>query len=246
MLYCCIKRFWATEHGAGCENGEATDLLSGEHCSCDDVFNSGPHCNIEVCFDREFTCDCDKTLDEANRTIYSSENCELDGCDRANATAETLCSGRGQLVPYDATCECECDDGYAEPDCLAPTSSDASKNSHTNIVVGGSFGFVILTVLVGLALKRQRTYKRKMAAFDFTAEVARLQELGELEAMHSENDDVPREIPREDVTTTRKLGEGAFGEVWEAVLDESRQGGVPAHQVACVQVGQVRQQRRCG
>jgi serine/threonine protein kinase len=42
----------------------------------------------------------------------------------------------------------------------------------------------------------------------------------------------PREIKRSHVTLVTKIGNGAFGDVWKAFLDESKAGGVPGYEVA--------------
>jgi hypothetical protein len=48
---------------------------------------------------------------------------------------------------------------------------------------------------------------------------------------------LPREIPRRCITKSEKVGEGAFGEVFKGILDEtSNNNGVPGYLVACKSV----------
>jgi serine/threonine protein kinase len=47
---------------------------------------------------------------------------------------------------------------------------------------------------------------------------------------------LPREIPRRCITKSEKVGEGAFGEVFKGILDETSTGGVPGYMVACKSV----------
>jgi hypothetical protein len=43
---------------------------------------------------------------------------------------------------------------------------------------------------------------------------------------------VPREIRRSRIKTLDEIGQGAFGAIFKASLDESAENGVPAYQVA--------------
>jgi serine/threonine protein kinase len=90
-------------------------------------------------------------------------------------------------------------------------------------------------MLVRLTLRSLRylNYQLAMKEFDFKAEVQRIVDAGELHAeIASADTRLPREVRRKDVILTTKLGAGAFGEVWKAVLDESSHGGVPGYTCA--------------
>ena len=90
-------------------------------------------------------------------------------------------------------------------------------------------GTLLAVAVVPAALWQRRLAVASRAAFDFGAEVARLKASGELaepDVHGAEEPLVPREIAREDVTLITELGSGNFGDVWKAVLDESRRRGV--------------------
>merc|ERR1712232_53655 len=61
------------------------------------------------------------------------------------------------------------------------------------------------------------------------AKLAEMSEGGEFDIALSQT---PREIKRSHVEMVSKIGSGAFGEVWKAVLDESSVGGVPGYNIA--------------
>ena len=76
-----------------------------------------------------------------------------------------------------------------------------------------------------------------MRAHDFEATLAEMQDRGEIaaeqvNAMDTAARSGPREIKRSHVVMLSKIGKGAFGEVWRAILDESAVGGVPGFLVA--------------
>ena len=89
---------------------------------------------------------------------------------------------------------------------------------------------------------RYRQEKALKAAVDFGSKIRALRDAGELTEMPliansgpsdtNSGELLPREIKRSFVTLTEKVGAGQFGEVWKAVLDESRAGGVPGYMVA--------------
>jgi hypothetical protein len=116
----------------------------------------------------------------------------------------------------------------------APLASAAEANdgSNTLLVVGSMGGAVVFIFFASLILYNQRMHAIKMRAFDFEAEIVRLIEAGEIEADDAVASRAPREVKRTHVTMTEMIGEGAFGEVWKAVLDESAAGGVPGYMVA--------------
>merc|ERR1719272_2540931 len=43
---------------------------------------------------------------------------------------------------------------------------------------------------------------------------------------------IPRELKRAHIVMVQQIGEGAFGDVWKGILDESSAGGVPSYMVA--------------
>lgn len=73
----------------------------------------------------------------------------------------------------------------------------------------------LLLVAAGLYICRHklRKYRARREPFDFEAELNRLKEAGAIAADDDEDETVPREIRRRDVTLVAKIGEGQFGEV---------------------------------
>ena len=90
---------------------------------------------------------------------------------------------------------------------------------------------VVLLLLVAL-LYRYQAKRHRNRAHNFGLDLQRLVASGDLDANEAKSC-IPREIKRSSVTLISQLGEGAFGEVHKATLDESRSiGGVPAYLVA--------------
>jgi hypothetical protein len=115
---------------------------------------------------------------------------------------------------------------------IAPLPSTSEGGGNIPIVAGGMAGAVIFIFCVALILYKRRMHAIKMRAFDFAAEIERLINAGEIDADDEAASRTPREIKRSHVTSTEMIGEGAFGEVWKAVLDETAAGGVPGYMVA--------------
>lgn len=145
-------------------------------------------------------------------------------------------------IPFDGRFVCNCSGTIYEGDnCDAEVQAAAAAaidgDGDTSMFVGIVAGAMALFVILGILIYRRRLYTIKMQAFDFKAEVARLVGAGEIDEAGDDGADsgpkIPREIKRANITMIQMIGEGAFGEVWKAVLDESStQGGVPGYQVA--------------
>jgi hypothetical protein len=61
--------------------------------------------------------------------------------------------------------------------------------------------------------------------------------LGKRTSTFEQSLNLPRKIPRRCITKSEKVGEGAFGEVFKGILDEtSNNHGVPGYLVACKSV----------
>jgi hypothetical protein len=142
-------------------------------------------------------------------------------------------------VLFDSSFTCDCSSTrFTGANCelliaipKASTGTDGG-NGNTPAVAGGMSGAVIFFFCVGLILFKRREHAIKMRAFDFEAEIARLITAGEIDADDEAASRTPREVKRTHVTMTELIGEGAFGEVWKAVLDETSAGGVPGYMVA--------------
>jgi len=145
-------------------------------------------------------------------------------------------------IAFDEAFVCDCNATvYEGANCDFPipaaSASGEDGSGNTTVVTGATAGAFTFIFFVGLILYKRRMYAIKMQAFDFKAEVARLVGAGEIDEAGDDGADsgpkIPREIKRANITMIQIIGEGAFGEVWKAVLDESStQGGVPGYQVA--------------
>lgn len=159
-----------------------------------------------------------------------------------NGTRSDGVDGAGD--PFDQSYVCKCiavgTTVYSGDNCevaVETAASTAEGSGNTPVVAGVMAGAVIFIFCIGLILYKRRMYQIKMKAFDFEAEIARLVTAGEIDEADEGGEDsgpkIPREIKRANITMIQMIGEGAFGEVWKAVLDESQtQGGVPGYQVA--------------
>jgi hypothetical protein len=141
-------------------------------------------------------------------------------------------------VLFDGSFACDCSasrftgDNCDELIALPSASTGADGESSTSTVVGAMAGAVVFVFCVGLLIFKRREQAIKMRAFDFEAEISRLITAGEIDADDEAASRAPREVKRTHVTMTEMIGEGAFGEVWKAVLDETAAGGVPGYMVA--------------
>ena len=142
-------------------------------------------------------------------------------------------------VLFDKSFTCDCSSTrFTGANCelliAIPKASTGADGGSGNVgtVAGAMAGAVIFIFCVGLILFKRREQAIKMRAFDFEAEIVRLITAGEIDADDEAASRTPREVKRTHVTMTEMIGEGAFGEVWKAVLDETSAGGVPGYMVA--------------
>ena len=143
--------------------------------------------------------------------------------------------GLGEMVDdvlFDQKFRCDCNKTTnlgancdVSPPEVAPSAVD---NTLTYYVGAGLGGLVVLLVIVSAVL-RYRAFKISMRAFNFEEELERMRESGEFVG---EISSLPRELKRSHISMIDKVGEGAFGEVWKGLLDESSMGGVPGYLVA--------------
>jgi serine/threonine protein kinase len=86
---------------------------------------------------------------------------------------------------------------------------------------------VVAALFFGMRWKAQREKNRP---FSFEQEIAELKSRGLISA--STKDTGPREISRKCIKILAKIGEGAFGKVYKALIDEMSTRGVPEYTVA--------------
>ncbi len=140
--------------------------------------------------------------------------------------SEFHCSGNGNCdfkdSPFDGDFSCACKSGFAGKAC-------GIKIDNTSMVIGSTMGSIMVVLIAMVIGYKYRAYKISMRAHDFQQEITKMLANGDITDSEAR---VPREIKRSCVTTTTCIGEGAFGEVYKAILDESSIGGVPGYPVA--------------
>lgn len=143
-------------------------------------------------------------------------------------------------IAFDMVFTCDCNATvYEGANCevsipVASASGDGGSGN-TPVVTGATAGAFIFIFFVGLIVYKRRMFAIKMKSFDFKAEIERLMDAGEIDKAADGTEEgakIPREIKRTHIVMIQQIGEGAFGEVWKAVLDESSSGGVPGYHCA--------------
>lgn len=137
-----------------------------------------------------------------------------EACANGNCVDDTLFDGR-------FTCNCkgtkyDGDNCKFEPE-EEVVAAAADPLENVGGAVGGVLGGAIGLILFVLIVQRYNSYRLKVKVFDFKAEIAKLLDTGEIDAAHGASGTMksvlPREIKRRHVNMTKKIGEGAFGEV---------------------------------
>ena len=142
------------------------------------------------------------------------------------------------------TCDCSNEENVEPGDLNCDYGAGAAASSAGTSVVGGVLGGLIVITLLLVASLKYREYRRSLIVHDFHATLQAMADAGEIDpallqlmegaAANGEGafTGIPREIKRSNLTFMEKIGAGAFGDVWRAVLDESSAGGVPGYTVA--------------
>ena len=107
--------------------------------------------------------------------------------------------------------------------------SSASESKATTAGLAAVFGVVVLFLLLTALYFKYRSWKVEHAPTNFEAELEELQALGLVAKDIPAKSCRPRELNRSWLVMDKKLGNGAFGEVWKGVLDELSAGGVPGY-----------------
>ena len=124
------------------------------------------------------------------------------------------------------------DDGTVYPTAARNGNGGLTDSTWAIPVVIASVAMVVLLLLLAVVYRYQAKQHHNRA-HNFQLDLDRLVAAGEIDAGDAANTGVPREIKRGCVNLITKLGEGNFGEVYKATLDESRKiGGVPSYLVA--------------
>jgi serine/threonine protein kinase/ABC-type branched-subunit amino acid transport system substrate-binding protein len=119
----------------------------------------------------------------------------------------------------------------------APPADRQVDNSVTPNKSGGGLMAGLLSTLVGIVFAlglhwRLQYYWKRRRSIDFTLQMKRLTKEGSLDSGLRAGGTMPREIKRDAVHKTQKVGGGEFGEVWKGILDESATREAGAYMVA--------------
>lgn len=117
-------------------------------------------------------------------------------------------------------------------DVVAPPAASTNHNSSGGSIAAAVLGGVLLFTFVVVFVIKRQAYKLKMRSHDFQDELVELQisiQGGRVESDGTVRTkagtrsitQAPREIKRECVTRSERIGRGQFGEVFKGVLDES-------------------------
>ena len=99
------------------------------------------------------------------------------------------------------------------------------------VVVVALMGVVVLLVMLAAICFRYQARRARLQAHDFRTDLEKLIADGELDMQAGDDgrEQLPREIRRRCVSVLEKLGSGAFGDVYKAVIDERSDKGVPSY-----------------
>jgi serine/threonine protein kinase len=141
----------------------------------------------------------------------------------------TSCDCRGTFVGEN--CEEQCNEGEIKD---ATSGKCAIELSGVVITRATSVaGALVLLMLLMLSAVRHYRFKRRMQPLDFDELKLKMGRNGTItESQLSDCNLKPRELKRSNIVLLEQVGRGAFGTVWNAVLDESAITGRPEYQVA--------------
>ena len=165
----------------------------------------------------------DSTGQTAVVRTWEIEALERDTVDYSNGPNGQGC-GPGEMVDeykFDNNFSCNCaGTKYVGENCdLEVNGNDDSESARQAWMVAIVLVVILsLGMVTGVAVYKYRLERIKMRAVDFSTVARQLQESGDMDIDASKS---PREIKRRCVTKVKLLGEGAFGEVWKGILDES-------------------------
>ena len=168
-----------------------------------------------VPFDGLAECDCDAVP-------FEGENCEQDRALNAAKAAE-----KRRLEDEAAASNVKAE--AAERD-AAVANAKAQNNKVTTIITVVT---LIVVAVLAVAGKRYHTYWLSIQPVDWDKEFARMIESGEITPESDEGKRlIPREISRRNLHMIEKVGQGQFGDVFKAMLDEQHSRGTPEYMVA--------------
>jgi hypothetical protein len=209
-------------------------------CDCTNIAFEGDNCEVDSL----------KRAAEAKAVLKTQEALPSaqGAADSAQATLDAVAEADTAAAQAQAEADTAAAQAQAEADTAAAQTSAAEESKLTSRIAGAAAGGVIALILLVLGAMKYRQHRISLRPVDFKALFDQLMASGEISneqvtglqlsqaASGVKVSNLPREIHRSCVVKSDKIGEGAFGEVFKAVLDESKHGGVPGYLVACKSV----------
>jgi hypothetical protein len=224
---------------------------------------NGEHClnNGKIVDDggSSFTCDCNQTITTAATKGFNGPNCgnDIEKEDTENEKKAALLEAEASAADAEAalmnTKKAQNETRAAEVKAAAQSSKAKADKQQTSFTTGLAAGGAIVLILLIIAAVKYQQHRIAMRPVDFASLFAKMVDSGDISAEQmqvlasnqgestgtfaTQSANLPREIPRRCITKSEKVGEGAFGEVFKGILDEtSNNHGVPGYLVACKSV----------
>jgi hypothetical protein len=182
-------------------------------------------------------------VDQIGSEVEYALEGEPDGCLVDSETGEILIApqlGTEQVEPYlvdlialDEAGSKALVESFAVHVSIEPLTKAARINGiDSGKAIGGVLGTIICMLLVALGAYRYHAHHIKNLPADFENQFDKMLSSGLISEDQLEARKTPREINRNDLNLLVRIGAGAFGEVWKAMLDESKSRNIPEYTVA--------------
>jgi hypothetical protein len=226
-------------------------------CDCDSTGFEGNNCELNIAERQalEAAAVSKQKEEETAQKLVDEQSKALEAAEAATATALNLTANAEAALEQAEialinTKKAQNETIAAEGKAAAQSSKAEADKKQTSFTTGLAAGGVIILLLIVVAAVKFQQHKIAMKPVDFQALFNQMLDSGDITSAGSASGAtatadkstpvprLPREIPRQCVTKSEKVGEGAFGEVFKAILDESKHGsgGVPGYLVACKSV----------
>lgn len=143
---------------------------------------------------------------------------------------------------FDKHFTCECGQTHEGILCGTDVNAEKAKAAQTkSTILATTFGSIFFLIFIGIAAKLYHDHWLSIQPIDWDKEIARMMESGDIMAADEDMKKflVPREISRRSLSFIEKVGEGQFGDVFKAMLDEQFSRGTPEYMVAAKTVKDV-------
>ena len=145
-------------------------------------------------------------------------------------------------VKLDQRFTCACDnETYAGDNCETKLTNDDSSSAADGAGDGDSIELIVVVAVLCVALlgamvmattRRWTKHAKANAPVDFNTQLQSMKDRGEVDEAQVQEDRVPRELKRNWLALTSKLGHGAFGDVWKGMFTDGA-NRIPEYMVAC-------------